>query len=149
MKSNLRTIVIAAIAAVASVSPSLHAQAGWSAARVNVPFSFDYGKTHCGRGTYLLNVSSQNLLTIRGNGTVATVTMQAWYAPANSKPGVIQVMFRKYGDRYFLDEVQGQQGKVTLFESNEEKHAARELAARGAQPETVALALVPQPALGN
>lgn len=149
MKTNIRTVAIAAVATIASLCPALHAQTGWTTARVNVPFSFDYGMRHFERGSYTLSVSGSRVLTVRGSGGVASAMMQPSYNPTGSDPTVIKVEFRKYGDRYFLTEVLSAYNEIDVLESQAERRAARGLAMHGAQPETVALLLVPQRIFGR
>jgi hypothetical protein len=150
MKSNLRTIALAALVAVASSAPALHAQDSLIYARVNVPFSFDYGTTHFAHGTYILSMNRDNtVLTVRNNASSARVIAQLGFDPTPVKTS--HVTFRKYGDRYFLEEIAiaGSDSRVSVRESKAEKNAARELASRGADATQVALALLPGRTLGN
>lgn len=145
MKSIIQTIALAAVVGIASV-PAGHAQTGWHRAGVTVPFSFDCGQTHLAHGRYVLSIDG-NVLTIRGNGSAATVLAQSSYNPTTTE--TLRVVFKRYGDRYFLEEVRGARNELTVNETSAEKRAAREFATHGMRPETLALALVPQGPLGN
>jgi hypothetical protein len=145
MKSVIHSIALAAVVCLASV-PALQAQTGWQTASVTVPFSFNYGKAHLGHGQYVLSISG-NSLTIRGNRSVATALAQSSYNPSDN--GTLRVVFARYGDRYFLEEVRGAMSELTVMESSAEKRAAREFAMRGERPEIVALAPVSRYARGN
>ncbi|MFZ0274943.1 MAG: hypothetical protein WB524_05960 [Acidobacteriaceae bacterium] len=150
MTSNLRSIALAALVAVASLSQTLHAQSDLIHSQVTVPFSFDYGKAHFGQGTYVINMIDQNVLSIRTvEGKTTMVMAQLSFEPSAAKSSV--VTFKKYGDRYFLEEVSiaGSDAHVSVYESQAEKHAARELAMRGQEATQVALALLPQHPFGN
>jgi hypothetical protein len=147
--SNIRTIALAALVTIASLSQTLHAQTLQQGVRVNVPFSFDYGTKHFAHGVYVLGMNSQSVLIIRNNATVATAMAQTSFDPTPTRTSV--VVFRKYGDRYFLDEVRmaGTATNISVLQSREEKHAARELAMRGENATQVALALLPLRPFGN
>jgi hypothetical protein len=150
MTSNLRTIALAALVAVASLSQALHAQSDPIHSQVTVPFSFDYGKAHFGQGTYIISMDNQSVLSIRTvEGRTTMAMAQLSFDPRPAKSGV--VTFRKYGDRYFLEEVSvaGSEAHVSVYESQAEKHAARELAMRGQEATQVALALLPEHPFGN
>jgi hypothetical protein len=150
MKSMLRTFALATLAITACLSQTMHAQTQIRA-QVTVPFSFDYGTTHFGQGTYIITTVDQNVLLVRNsasNQSGMALTQTQW-DPIAAKASL--VTFRKYGDRYFLDEVSiaGRGSHVTVYERKAEKQAARELAMRGEEGTQVALALLPEHPLGN
>jgi hypothetical protein len=149
MTSNIRTIALATLVAIASLSQTLHAQTVPHSARVNVPFSFDYGTQHFAHGVYTLTMDGTNVLTIRSGAESAMAISQIAWMPMRINSS--EVVFRKYGDRYFLDEVliANLGADITVNESKAEKSAARELAHRGSQPTTLALAFLPEHTLGN
>jgi hypothetical protein len=150
MTSNLRTLALAALVAVASLAPAMHAQ-NTIRAQVDVPFSFDYGTSHFGHGTYIISMDEDNILVLRNRMTSqsAMVLARLELSPAAAKTS--QVTFRKYGDRWFLEEVSiaGSENTVSVYESKAERQAARELASRGAEATQVALALLPEAAFGK
>lgn len=149
MTSQIRTFALAALAVLASMT-TLHAQ-NTIRAQVNVPFSFDYGTTHFGHGTYVLSMNGPNSLVVRNQATgqQAMILAQMAFDPAPSSNSL--VTFKKYGDRYFLEEVSiaNSETRVTVYEGKAERHAARELAQRGVGATEVALALAPARPLGN
>jgi len=51
-------------------------------------------------------------------------------------------VFKKYGNRYFLEEIQLSDSHIKIIESQAERHAARELLARGETPSLVEVALL-------
>ncbi|MGC2297158.1 MAG: hypothetical protein WA476_00040 [Acidobacteriaceae bacterium] len=149
MTSNIRTIALATLVAIASLSQTLHAQNAPPSARVNVPFSFDYGTKHFAHGVYTLTMDGTDVLRISSGTENAMAVIQTAWVPTRLKSSA--VVFTKYGDRYFLDEVliADLGADITVNESKAEKSAARELAQRGSQPTTLALAFLPEHTLGN
>lgn len=151
MTTNLRNIALAAIVAVASLAPALHAQSDFMHAQVSVPFSFDYGTTHFGRGTYVLSMNGENSLMVRNPLTNQTAIVMARLeeSPIEAKTSV--VTFRKYGDRWFLEQVDlaNSGTSVSVYESKAERQAAHDLASRGEEASQVALALLPERAIGR
>jgi hypothetical protein len=150
MTSQIRTFALAALVAIASASTMLHAQ-NTIRAQVDVPFSFDYGTNHFGRGTYLISMNGDNSLMVYNRDTrqTAMVVAKLQWRPATSKSS--QVTFRKYGDRWFMEEVAiaGNETTVSVYPSKAERQAARELASRGGEATQVALALLPEGAFGK
>jgi hypothetical protein len=150
MKSNIRTIALATLVAIASLSQTLHAQTLAVPVRVDVPFSFDYGSQHFGHGVYVLSTNTQHVLTVRSNGSSGMAMIQSAWDRTPAKTSV--VIFKKFGDRYFLQEVRiaNAATHIDVLESQAEKRAVRELASRGETRTTeVALALLPEPTVGN
>jgi hypothetical protein len=147
--SSIRTIALATLVSIASLSQTLHAQITSPAARVDVPFSFDYGTTHFSSGVYILTMNGQNLLTVRHYDRAATAMVRADWSMTPARTSV--VIFKKYGDRYFLEQVR-EAGAVThidVLQSQAEKRATRELASRGTEATQIALALLPERTNGN
>jgi len=50
MKTTIRSIAIASLVAIASLSQTVIAQTGRPATTVNIPFAFDYGTQHFAAG---------------------------------------------------------------------------------------------------
>jgi len=151
MTSQIRNIALAALVAIASLAPALHAQNSTIHARVDVPFSFDYGTTHFGRGTYIITMNGDVALVVRNRETSQSAMVMARLdespIPANSS----LVTFKKYGDRWFLEQVQiaGNSNRVSVYESKQERQASQELASRGGEATQIALALLPEGAFGK
>lgn len=150
MTSKIHTFALATLLAVASLTPAMHAQE-IIRATVTVPFSFDYGTTHFGRGTYVITMNGQNTLLVRNRATsqAAWAMVQMQFNPTAQKASL--VTFKKYGDRYFLEDVSiaGSGTSVSVYESKPERQAAQELAQRGTEATQVALALLPVNPFGN
>lgn len=149
MTSQIRNIAVAALVAIASLAPALHAQ-NTIHAQVVVPFSFDYGTTHFGRGTYVLSMTG-NALVVRNRTTSQTAMVMAQLDDSPTAANSSLVIFKKYGDRWFLENVQiaGNGASVSVYESKAERQAARELASRGEDATQIALALVPAGGFGR
>lgn len=150
MTSKIRTIALAALVSIASLTPALHAQ-NTLGAQVDVPFSFDYGTTHFGRGTYIISMNGDNTMVVRNRNTTQSAMGIAKinYSPVVSKRS--QVVFKKYGDRWFLEtlSVAGSENTVSAYESKAERQAASELASRGEEATQVAVALLPVTPFGK
>jgi hypothetical protein len=144
MKTNIRTIALATLVAIASMSTTMHAQTASLQARVNVPFSFDCGSAHLSAGVYTLTVENGRVLILRSSKGYAEMAMvEMAYSPIASKTS--DATFRKYGDRYFLEEIRtnGSVTQALVNESGSEKRAARDYRIRGEAGSQVALALLP------
>jgi hypothetical protein len=152
MKSNFRITALATlVAAFASLSPAMHAQME-PTAKVDVPFAFAYGTKHFGPGIYIMRENSPNFLAVLSRNGGAMAIVQTASEP-NRRSGN-KVIFHKYGDRYFLAEVLlADRGvRITVSESNAEKHADREYREQiknGSEPAQVSLTLLPEHALGD
>jgi len=151
MTSQIRNIALAALVAAASLAPALHAQNSIIHARVNVPFSFDYGTTHFSRGTYVITMSGDDALLVRNRMTSQSAMVLARLDESPIPADASLVTFKKYGDRWFLENVQiaGNGTSVSVYESKAERQAAQELASRGQDATQVALALLPEGAFGK
>jgi hypothetical protein len=107
-----------------------------------VPFDFMVGERHMAAGTYDVTTGPSTVL-IRGeeNGS-ATFALASW-AYANKTQEQAKLVFKRYGDRYFLSQVwypgtnQGRELGISKVE--------REFARNSGKPEIVALlAAVPK-----
>jgi hypothetical protein len=149
MKTNLRSIVLAATVVFASLSQTLHAQTQVSVARAYVPFAFKYGSEHWSRGVYTIDMSNSIVLTLHGSaGSVMALTRK----DGNDRPAErSRLVFVKFGDRLFLDQVwiTGNAGYIAVYRTKEEKRAARELGLNGAVPTQIELALESTPAIAS
>jgi hypothetical protein len=146
MKMNIRTIALATLAITASLSLTLHAATRPVCNRVNVPFAFNYGSAHFAPGIYNISMLRTDLMELRGgNGHVALAIVQTEYDSQPRTAG--KLVFKKYGDRYFLSEVWevNTTTHLKLFETKQEKHAAKELISQSTNSSRVELALVTAP----
>jgi hypothetical protein len=142
MKTTIRTIALASLVAIASLSQTAIAQTGQPSTKVDVPFAFDYGSQHFAPGVYTVSMRDKNILTLSDGKSSAWAMIQAGYDPTRNKAGY--VVFRKYGNRYFLTEFAPASGSLhaSVSESNAERRAARDYDANHLTPSRVQLALL-------
>jgi hypothetical protein len=133
-----RTTALAFLAAtlISMTAARAHAQAGIVQARI--PFDFIVQNSTLPAGAYRISYASQNGILIRsldGRFHVLTTTSGADGLP----PGEGKVVFKQYGNRYFLHEVlcSGQDMNVAIPTSNLEKRMRIE-EAQLARTQTVA-----------
>jgi hypothetical protein len=106
----------------------------------NVPFDFTVGGTTLPAGHYTVEQgSAQNMLVIRNWETKQSIGViaQRLEVERGSKP---QLIFRRYGDQYFLAQVIGDARGAELMKSKAEREAAkagRDNLAMNAEPEIV------------
>ena len=107
-----------------------------------VPFDFMVGNQHMAAGIYDVT-TDQNTLLIRGEENGSASFVLAFSAYAGKTQEQAKLVFKRYGDRYFLSQVwypgtnQGRQLRISKIE--------RELAMNSAKPEVVTLiAAVPR-----
>jgi hypothetical protein len=148
MKTTIRTIALATLVTMASLSQTVIAQTGQPSTKVDVPFAFDYGTQHFPAGVYTVSMRDKNILTLSSGNRSAWVMIQAGYDPTQHKSGY--VVFRTYGDRYFLTEYAPGSGSLhaSVSESAAERRAARDFAANHLTPGSVQLALMSNPSGG-
>jgi hypothetical protein len=120
-KSIFRASLFAALLAVATVSPKMHAQDVGMTGQVNVPFAFETANgEHFNAGVYKLQMQNDHTLLIRGtmNGGLVMTTIEDNAQPA--KTG--KACFHKYGNTYFLSEINvaGQSRRIYLRPSKKE-----------------------------
>jgi hypothetical protein len=142
MKTTIRTIALASLVAIVSLSQTVIAQTGQPSTRIDVPFAFDYGTQHFAAGVYTLSMENQNVLSLRSGNRSAWMMIETGYDPTQHKSEY--VVFRKYGDHYFLTEYAPASGSIhaSVFESGAERRAARDYAANRLTPSRVQLALL-------
>jgi hypothetical protein len=107
-----------------------------------VPFDFMVGNQHMAAGTYDIT-TGQSTVLVRGEDNGSAIFTLAFSAYTDKTPERAKLVFKRYGDRYFLSQVwypgtnQGRELKVSKVE--------RELAMNSAKPEIVTLlAAVPK-----
>ena len=142
MKTTIHTIALASLVAIASLSQTVIAQTGQYATKVDVPFAFECGTQHFAPGVYTVSMRDKNILTLSGGNRSSWAMIQAGYDPTQNKAGY--VVFRKYGDRYFLAEYSPASGSLhaSVSESAAERRAARDFDANHLTPSRVQLALL-------
>lgn len=140
MKTAIRTIVIASLVAIASLSQALIAQSSEHSLRVNVPFAFECGRQHLPAGTYDFSLANQNVLSLRQGTHSAWMMIETSYDPTQRRAGY--VVFHRYGNTYFLSEYVPHEGSLHAlgFRSGTERKAARDFTASRATASQVQVA---------
>lgn len=147
--SKIRTAIVVATVAIVSVSQALHAQGPTELGKVTVPFAFQAGTTHFAPGVYTISYGMNSFLSIRGvSNSGLTMVMRDG---SDEQSTVSQLVFRRFGNRYFLREVwtQGNSGYLRCPESKAEYRVRKALreANRAAvvTPSNVEIALLQNP----
>jgi hypothetical protein len=121
---NFRTTLFAAVLAVATLSPAMHAQAP-ARAKAEIPFAFQVGSAHFEAGTYTFRDLAQHIISIssRSRSGLAVTRQETSVHPSPSS----KIVFHKYGDRYFLAEVwaSGDMDHVTVAKSKAEENVRK------------------------
>lgn len=138
MKSRISTICAVLLAA-ASCVPVLSAQSNVNL-KMRVPFPFQYGTVQFAPG--LCQGDMLNPETLRLTCGSRTSIKIAVYGTLPLTSRTSFAVFKKYGNRYFLEEIRLSDARITIIESQAEKHAARELEARGESPSLVEVGLL-------
>lgn len=94
-----RILALAILAATAFLSQALHAQ---QTEQFSVPFAFDCGAKHFYPGTYTVSMSDVNMLLVSNRAQTGMALSQT--SVDASRPANGWLVFRKYGNRYFLAE---------------------------------------------
>jgi hypothetical protein len=141
-------ITVAAIALVfGSFSLPAHAQSQGHSLVVNIPFGFDVGSKHLPPGIYTVSTMSPDIVQIRNLSDSAMVLTHGGesYKPTKSA----KLVFRRYGEHYFLGQVWFNEADTTFVEcpkSKTEKLAQKwELASDQAKSSNVEVALLHGP----
>lgn len=134
------------LAAATLAAPSL-AQGTQAKVHVNVPFAFEGGSVHHSAGTYTIGVEAGRIMMIRGDreSSLALIRLSDTRSPARTS----KVVFRRYGNRYFLRQVwtAGRSDYLDCGQSKAEKKLQKELqlASRSADAQGVEVALLEMP----
>ena len=110
----------------------------------HVPFAFQIGNKTLPAGDYSVKRFSQNALLVTSADGEQSVIAQAPRSiedNANAKPSTEKLVFRQYGDQYFLAQVWTARGSAgrALDMTKAERKAAEDfkLAQNGAQPQLI------------
>lgn len=114
--------------------------------KANIPFSFSVREKTLPAGAYHVILDSRiNTVRLDGTGAKVSCTAMANNAYATSDPRQTKLIFRRYGNQYFLAQVwqAGERYGYALPKSRAErdliKDPTRHLAQRNTQPELVAV----------
>lgn len=96
----------------------------------DIPFQFHAGNSKLPAGKYFFRMMDDSDLTLieisKPDGSVA-VLLQVRQAEANSTPRKSELIFNRYGDKYFLEKLfdEGESSGSQVIESNYEKRVGR------------------------
>jgi frataxin-like iron-binding protein CyaY len=146
MKNQTITATMIGVLIIVLAAPTAHAQGG-SAFVVRIPFDFFVaGKTFpAGDYTFTRSTQSSNeglkISNKRHGAFVQTKAIQALEILEET-----QVVFNRYGDRYFLSQVwlSARSTGRELFKSAQEQKFQRELSQRAAKAERVSILVQPR-----
>ncbi len=130
VSTQVMSLFILSILALTMVAGKAHAQIIGSL-EVNVPFQFHAGDAKLPAGKYLIHMLDDSELTVMeitsaDGSTSALFEVQS--AKANSAPAQSELIFNKYGNRYFLAKLfeEGDESGSQVVESRYEKRISRE-----------------------
>jgi hypothetical protein len=139
---TLRTIFTVAALAVGSFP--LAATAQTHDLKVNVPFGFEVGSQHLAPGVYTVSTPLTDVVEFRSESGSAMLLTHGGENYKGTKSA--KIVFKRYGDHYFLHEVWFSPSDTTYMEctqSKAEKRAkAEELAANQTKSADVEVAVV-------
>lgn len=137
MKRNI-AIALFGLASLAATSGAF-AQEG--SAQANVPFAFSVSNTTLPPGQYRIATNSMSSIVIR-NIDQGTAVLSTVAAPERASYGSCNLIFHKYGERYFLSQVlcPAKALSVDLPVTHREKRA-RMMEARGPVEDSVLVAM--------
>jgi hypothetical protein len=126
----------------------IHAQAqSGSRVTAHIPFAFQVGDKTLPAGDYSIKRLSQNALLVESEDGEASALAQAPRSIRNSpnaQPSTEKLVFRQYGEQYFLAQVwmiKGAGGRELNMSGAERKAASElKLAHNGAKPQTIEVA---------
>lgn len=129
--SKVRAGLSAAVLVIASFASASYANAQGREIKVNVPFAFENGSQHLPAGIYTLQMQSDHVMLIHGqvNSGLTMTNPQETLRPSQKS----KVVFRKYGDQYFLREV-WTAASTTHFQCTKSKAEKRLQIARNETP---------------
>lgn len=96
----------------------------------DIPFQFHAGNMRLPAGKYIIRMLDDSDLTVmeisKADGTVAGL-FQVRSAEANSTPPKTELIFNKYGNRYFLEKLfdEGEPSGSEVIQSNYEKRVGQ------------------------
>ncbi|MBB5058792.1 hypothetical protein HDF16_003506 [Granulicella aggregans] len=135
-----RAIYVAAALAIGLSSTTTKAQYQADRVQFVAPFAFEYGSQHLPAGKYVVSRESSAITLIRGRsvGVMAITQTTSDLQPASKG----KIVFRKYGQRYFLTQV-WLPGKASHLTFDQKKAMRKlEVAAGNAEPTKVEVALL-------
>lgn len=117
----MKLFAVTALLAVASLSTAARALSPSSALRADVPFNFTVGYELLPSGSYILKCNSTGLITVESIDHQRRVVVTSITKPDSNRGD--KLVFRKYGDRYFLGNVSSSVFSVDFPPSKPETRA--------------------------
>jgi hypothetical protein len=142
--SKVRAILLTVTLAGAPLLPALQAQGLDNVVQVNVPFAFQSGSQHFAPGLYTISQDDQHVIAIRGESGPGFGSVHSWFDENEQPSNTTKVVFRKYGDQFFLQEVwiSGDTRHTYILPSKAEE---RKMSANGTADTIVVLAALLEP----
>jgi len=138
----MKRITTIALCLLASLVAAGSASAQDNAARAAVPFGFYAGNTWLPAGTYTLSSESNSPDVIFIRSADNKVALMDVGHPADPQSGAHTLVFKKYGDKYFLHEIRCTACRMNIaFSDSKREKAAKIQEASVAPPSNVYLAL--------
>ncbi|HTX42851.1 MAG TPA: hypothetical protein VMD25_13530 [Acidobacteriaceae bacterium] len=140
----MKRIIATASLAVASLLTAGNASAQNTAVQATIPFYFVVGSTVLPSGTYVITAISDSpkILLIRNKDQWKFATIVTTQAGTEAGAGDGELVFNRYGDDYFLNEVLCPYAAITAeLPTSKMEYRARTREASLEQPEQVLLAL--------
>ncbi len=132
----IAAILLASLATAGSASAQDHA------AKASVPFGFYVDNTWVPAGSYILTSSSlsPNVVAIRNQKT--SISLLNLGHQTDKQAGSNVLVFKKYGDQYFLHEIRCASGNMHVgFDASKREKQARTNEATLGQPTDIYLAM--------
>lgn len=105
---------------------------------VNIPFEFTVGKAALPAGEYVVVRRKMNLLEVRGTDSDAAAIVTTTPLAVDEAGERAQIVFNRYGEKYFLAGVQSLDGSM-IVKASASKDEQR-LAKAGVERQVIALA---------
>lgn len=125
-------------------APMIQAQSK-ARARANVPFDFTLDQKAMPASTYEVSSLSEKVLAVRNlNSGESRLVIEAMQVEASPNAGTphAKLVFRKYGDQYFLAEIwDGQHNRGIAFPESKREHEIKLAGNNAPQPELVVVAM--------
>ena len=128
-RKQLMMLGVALIVALAMSPTKAHAQIMGTVV-VNVPFDFQVGNNKLPAGKYVIHTpddSDSTVMQIRSADGSTSAFFQVQSVDAKSVPAKDELIFKKYGNRYFLANVfeEGNRSGDRVIESTDERRVGR------------------------
>jgi len=128
-KHHLFSLFAALILAAMTYSTPAHAQIVGDI-EANIPFQFHAGDTKLPPGKYVIHMvedSDLKLMEISSADDSTSALFQVQATQANSQPAKTELVFNKYGNRYFLEQLfdEGERDGSQVVKSHYEERVGR------------------------